>query len=93
MHEDRWIALMKKAAVEAVEAMKPAAVVFGRITGLSPLAVRVDQKLTLTGSMLTVAGGTQRIGDLKPGLQAGDQVILLRMQGGQRYILLDKVVK
>ena len=36
MHEDRWIALMKKAAVEAVEAMKPATVVFGRITGLAP---------------------------------------------------------
>lgn len=93
MHEEQLIAIIKKAAVEAVEAMRPTAVAFGRITALSPLTVRVDQKLTLSGNQLTVAGGTQKIGDWKPGLQAGDEVILLRMQGGQKYILLDKVVK
>lgn len=84
--------MIKKAAVEAVDAMKPVAVTFGRVDGLSPLTVRVDQKLTLSGDILAVAGGTQKLGDWKPGLQAGDQVILLRMQGGQKYILLDKVV-
>lgn len=28
---------------------------------------------------------------LRPGLQAGDKVILLRVQGGQQYLILDKV--
>lgn len=29
---------------------------------------------------------------IRTGLQAGDRVILLRMQGGQKYLILDKVV-
>ncbi|OBR62388.1 hypothetical protein A7K91_01860 [Paenibacillus oryzae] len=30
---------------------------------------------------------------IRRGLEAGDAVILLRMQGGQRYLLLDRLVK
>jgi hypothetical protein len=29
---------------------------------------------------------------IRPGLQAGDRVVLIRVQGGQRYLILDKVV-
>jgi len=29
---------------------------------------------------------------IRPGLQEGDAVLLLRMQGGQKYVILDKVV-
>jgi hypothetical protein len=29
---------------------------------------------------------------IRPGLQAGDKVVLLRIQGGQQYLILDKVV-
>lgn len=29
---------------------------------------------------------------IRRGLEAGDRVILLRMQGGQRYLILDRVV-
>lgn len=29
---------------------------------------------------------------VRPGLKAGDRVVLLRMQGGQQYLILDKVV-
>lgn len=28
---------------------------------------------------------------IRPGLQAGDKVILLRVQGGQQFLILDKV--
>lgn len=30
---------------------------------------------------------------VRAGLQEGDKIILLRMQGGQKYLLLDKVVE
>lgn len=29
---------------------------------------------------------------IRQGLQAGDRVVLLRIQGGQKYLILDKVV-
>ena len=85
------MSIVKKAALEAVEAIKPVAVVFGRVASVSPLSVRVDQKLALTRDMLTVAAGTRRIEEVQPGLQAGDEVILLRMQGGQKYIVVDRI--
>ena len=30
---------------------------------------------------------------VKKALQKGDEVILLKMQGGQKYVVIDKVVK
>ncbi|HWQ41083.1 MAG TPA: DUF2577 domain-containing protein [Desulfosporosinus sp.] len=29
---------------------------------------------------------------IRPGLKAGDKVLLLRVQGGQKFVILDKVV-
>lgn len=29
---------------------------------------------------------------IRPGLEAGDKVLLLRVQGGQKFVILDKVV-
>lgn len=92
MHEERFLEIVKKAAVEAVEATAPPRVLFGLVIGTSPLTVRADQKLTLSGEALAVAAGTRAIRDVQPGLQAGDKVILLRMQGGQKYVVLDKVL-
>ncbi len=34
---------------------------------------------------------TQKI-VIRPGLAVGDKVLMLRVQGGQRYVILDKVV-
>lgn len=89
LDEARLIAVIKKAAADAVEATYPVRVVFGTVTGLSPLTVRIDQKLPLSGDALLPVSGIRR---LEPALSAGDAVILLRMQGGQKYILLDRVV-
>lgn len=108
-------ALIKKAAVESVESEKPAAVMFGVVESVSPLAINVEQKMTLTSAQLaltrnvtdyavdmTVGHFTEQAGDLPHihayagkksflvhnGLKAGDRVILLREQGGQRFIVL-----
>lgn len=43
---------IKKAAVEAVNASKPTAIVFGKVISTSPLKINVDQKLTLTKAQL-----------------------------------------
>ncbi|MDR0222613.1 MAG: DUF2577 domain-containing protein [Oscillospiraceae bacterium] len=75
--------LIKKAAVEAFEAEKPAAVMFGTVTGLAPLVIDVGQKLKLSGERLVAMKGA--------GFSAGDAAVLLREQGGQRFIVLGVV--
>lgn len=76
--------LVKRAAVEAVQAKKPLELRFGSVAGSSPLSVKVEEKLTLTSEFLLVP---QRLSDLEP----GDFVALLRMQGGGRYLVLDRL--
>lgn len=92
LHEERFLNIIKKAAIEAVEATLPPRVLFGKVSSTAPLTVRIDQKLSVSGDALVVTAGTRYIKDIQPGLQTGDKVVLLRMQGGQKYILLDKVV-
>jgi hypothetical protein len=105
---------IKQAALTAVEAGNPVAVVFGTVTHVNPLEVNVDQRFTLDADFLVVPESLTRLElDLRhahivpsgmtdeamtqpvvirPGLQVGDRVVLLRMQGGQKYLILDKVV-
>ena len=139
---------VKRAAVEAVEAKKPFALVFGEVISVSPLMVGIDQKLKLTEAQLILtsavrdftifmtvshetqnalgshshsySGKTETAGreshshgysgetekeDLTHshsyegkkeyfvhnGLKAGERVLLLRANGGQKYIILDRV--
>lgn len=130
------LTLIKRAAIEAVDASKPATVVFGKVTSISPLKINVEQKMTLTDMQLVLTRNvtdytinmtvnhvtenhthTHTITDTYTGggsasdethnhnyvgtkaftihsaLVVGDEVLLLRMQGGQKYIVLDRVVK
>lgn len=152
---------IKKAATEAVEASKPVAILFGKVTSASPLKINVEQKMTLSDAQLILTRnvtdyninmtvdhttGTTNLNanhshnasvevnvnsTISPNdnnaritnnvnasveienasinlnhshsykgkksftvhnsLVQGDEVILLRMQGGQKYIVLDRV--
>ena len=125
---------IKKAALDAVEASKPCAIMFGKVTSTSPLKINVEQTLTLTDAQLIL---TRNVTDFKTNITAdhytedithnhsytddgsssttgsnthkhrvkgkkeitvhnslvvGDMVLLLRMQGGQQYIVWDRLV-
>ena len=80
------INIIKQAAVEAVEASAPVQVLFGTVESASPLTVRVDQRFTLTKRFLLLTDTAQ-----KAGLAIGDIVLLLRVQGGQKYVILDRI--
>lgn len=92
--------LIKQASMGAFESSKPVAVMFGTVNKANPLEVNVEQRFTLTRDFLVL---TERLTEYKTtiagqeivirkGLQAGDKVILLRVQGGQQYIVWDRVV-
>lgn len=124
------VRLMKQAALDAVNASKPAEICFGKVTSASPLKILVEQKMTLGAAQLVLSrhvtdyittvsipteygwvtqsqsGGSgeaafashnhniiinrQKI-TVHNGLAVGDEVILIRQQGGQKYIVWDRI--
>jgi len=100
MSIEKLMGAIKQASMGAMDASAPVAVRIGTVKSVSPLAVTVDQRLTLSSEFLlrtaatlplkVMIGGTNY--SVRDDLQAGDGVVLLRVQGGQQYVILDKVV-
>lgn len=100
------VQIIKQAATEAVEAGKPVNFTFGTVISTEPLQIRVDQKLILKAPFLILTRNVTDYGleltrDHAPkperftvhkGLKIGETVLMARTQGGQRYIVLDRVV-
>lgn len=96
---------IKQASMAANSASNPVNVLFGVVTKSNPLEVNVDQRFTLPADFLIVpeslmpielpAALQQQESKLliRRGLEAGDKVLLLRLQGGQQFVVLDRVVK
>ena len=97
------VQLIKQAALEAVENSKPSGLYFGTVSSVSPLEINLEQKLMLNSSDLvltslvstfdvdmTVNNQTNTY-TVKLELTEGEKVMLLRVQDGQKYIVLDRV--
>ena len=110
--------IVKKAALEAVNASQPSDFCFGKVISAKPLKISVEQKMTLGVAQLVL---TRNVTDFKTeitvnwetetsslhshsvsgkkevtihnALQKDDEVILLKKKGGQKYLVLDRVVK
>ncbi|AEY67904.1 Protein of unknown function (DUF2577) [Clostridium sp. BNL1100] len=100
------VEIIKMAAIDAVNDSKPTTVVFGNVLSTAPLAISIDQKLILKEAHLILTNnvkehvveisdelGGKRKFTVYNGLTAGDSVIMIQLQGGQKYLVFDKVVK
>ncbi|WP_343208226.1 DUF2577 family protein [Anaerolentibacter hominis] len=85
------VEVIKKAAVDAVRQEKPVAVTFGTLSGSKPVTVKIDQKVTLGPEFLIIPHHFQSDMDEKI-IKKGDNIIMISLQGGQKFLLLDKVV-
>lgn len=133
---DDLLKLIKKSAVEAVNASKPANILFGKVISAKPLKIQVEQKLILTSAQLVLSRNvtdytvemtvnhttedhthTHSINDTYTGgggassethkheykgkkkflihnaLKKDEEVILMQMSGGQKYIVIDRIGK
>lgn len=79
--------LIKKLALDAVQASKPCDIVTGVVAGAAPLKIKISEKVTLDRDFFIL---TQRGKEAE--LKKGDEIVLLRADGGQKYLILDKVV-
>ena len=97
--------LIKKIAANAIEAGKPTDYFFGKVLSKSPLKISVEQKIILDSAQLiltrnvtefeteiTIEGKRHKI-KVHNELDNGEEVILLRQKGGQKFLVLDRVVK
>lgn len=100
-----FMKLIKKTAVEAVNASKPANIVFGKVISISPLKIKLDQKLILTSAQLVLSrnvtdyrlsvtvNGVEEEQTVHNALTVGEEVILFQVAGGQKYIIIDRIGK
>ena len=81
------ILLIKQICREERRSSKPADFVIGTVTKTNPLKIKVSSKITLDSDFFYVCESV----DLKT-IKKGDALAMLRAQGGQRYLVIDKVV-
>lgn len=82
-----FLKLVKKTALEAVNASRPTNVVFGKVINDSPLKIKIDQKLVLSSAQLVLCENVTNF------LNVGEEVVLIQMSGGQKYVVIDKIGK
>lgn len=72
------IDIIKKVALNAYEASTPVQLLFGKVISTDPVKIQVGELLTLTREFLVINGEVFE----------GDNVTLIRCQGGQKYVVL-----
>ena len=103
MADTSWVENIKQIVLQSEEARGPCDVITGSVESANPLAVRIDQKLVLTGRQLLLAEGLTdhevtmvlpEVGEtnvlVKNGLKAGDHVLLVQKRGGQEFAVVDR---
>lgn len=76
------IETIKRICVDTVESTKPVVIVFGTVLSVNPTKIKLDQRLILNEAQLIFNGVDQVT------LNVGDQVTMLRVQGGKKYCIL-----
>lgn len=116
---------IKKLALDAVDSKRPVNILFGTVTKINPLEIKLDSQKVLPQAFLVLcrnvtdheiqmevnhqvekmSGGAKdpsftshihQYKGVKPfkvlnALKVGEKVVLLSMQGGQKYLVLDRV--
>ena len=95
--------LIKCIAIKAIEQSKPVNVLYGEVKSINPLSICVNQKKIYTEEFLILTrnvtdydtyikeeNGEKKKCTVYNALVPGDIVILLRTQGGQEFIVLDR---
>lgn len=91
VNADKLVNLIKKIALEVFVSSKPVNINFGTVKSVAPIIeINIEQKVILTSNQLVI---TEKTIDIDNPLEIGDTVALIREQGGQRYLVLDKVVQ
>ena len=81
----KFIEVIKQVALAAVESKKPVEICYGTVLSLSPFTIKLSQKQILTNEWFEVRDGVY-----PSSIRKGDNVIVIRFQGGQKYLIFGK---
>jgi predicted TIM-barrel enzyme len=94
---------IKKLALEAVEQSKPVNVTYGTVKTIDPLSIEVENLRILSKEFFVLSrnvtnypkniniDGENKTITVNNALKIGEKVILIRFQGGQDFLVLDRV--
>lgn len=94
---------IKTITLKALEASKPSGLFYGTVTSIAPLEIQIEQKMTLDSEFLILSSlvqnftvnmtvdGMSRNYTVNLALKKDEKVILLRVQGGQQFLVLDRI--
>lgn len=97
------VEIIKQASLEAFKESKPTEIIYGTVEKEFPLEIRIDQKRLFTETFLVLSStvkdfktsininGVTRECTIYNSLKKNEKVILLRFQGGQKYLVLDRM--
>lgn len=80
---NHFVEVMKQIAVKAVNAEKPVNIMYGTVISTIPLKIKLSQQQILTQEFFLALESLSE-------LVIGDKLILIRVQGGQQYLILGK---
>lgn len=83
-----WTQLIKKIAKEERESSRLCDYIVGTIASINPITIKISDAMELPSDFLLA---TQTVKNYD--LQSGDKVLMIRKQGGQQYVIIDKVVR
>lgn len=95
---------IKRIVKETVDAGQPSDFCYGVVVSEKPLKIQLEQKMTLGTAQLVLTrnvtdfetkltiDGIQRDVTIRNSLKNGDGVALIKAKGGQKYLVLDRVV-
>ncbi|WP_413778138.1 lysozyme family protein [Caproicibacterium sp. XB1] len=104
MPAEKLLKTIKHIVQDTVEAGKPATILYGKVESTSPLKIRVDQKMLIPQSQLQLTRNvTDFQTEIAPAddpeskrkyiiynsLKQDEGVVLLRMPGGQQFLIID----
>ncbi len=83
--EEKILSVVKKAAAAVYDSKKPLEAVIGRIRTVSPLSADCGGLVNIPSELLVLCKGAEKE------IEEGTPVIMLRAQGGQRFIIIGAV--
>lgn len=105
MHDAKdLVRAMQQVSNGANEAGYPADMMSGTVIAVSPLKIKVEQRFDISSAQLIVPehltdhtvdaelDGAKKKMKIYSGLKTGQQVALIRQQGGQKFLVTDRVV-
>ena len=84
-NQNNLVVLIKQLAREEREESKPCSFFIGEVVSTSPMKIKLSQKLIIDKKFMYVCENAKSVAK-------GDKVAVLRAQGGQKFLILDKVV-